>query len=673
MGDDAPHPVRLFGCTVCHGGNGRATDFSRAGHWPVSVDQEAEWTRKWGFSRGALPRELILPSHLGGAGCVQCHGGEPCGRTERRPPDGTEEGQRSPRELGRQLMLRMGCAGCHAADRPTKPGPPLGRLAAKTTPEWAFHWIAEPRRFRRTTWMPHFFQPDVDPARRTVLIRSMVRYLWSRSTAAADGVGTDTLPEGDVEAGARLFATVGCTGCHLHDDDVERDSVPLERLHGPNLAGTGNKVRAGWLYDWLRDPRSHRADTPMPNLRLTGDEAADLVAFLMASRDPAWDGLAMPQADAAVLDELVREYLEKELTMAESAARLADMRTTGDKELYLYLGRQSLRAYGCHGCHDVPGLEDAPQVAAALVDIGQDSRRLLSADATAVLAHSPRPGRPAAPDYGLSRREADAVLVNLLSFKPATVEPWRRARQGERARLENAGRRLLDRYGCLGCHQLGSQGGAIADTLADRENRPPDLTSIGSRLQSPWLFAYLHDPAKYARRPWLSVRMPSFPLQGDEAETLVRFFVAHDGASLLTAPAANPVTRDVQVGRAVATMLQCQRCHHDAPDAKDLSPSQLAPSYAGSRSRLRPEWMVDWILDPQSQIPGTEMPVTFAKGADGGPDASYLTATIAAPMFNVQRRRLLPLFESEEEMLIYLADARRVSEALRDYLLTLKE
>ncbi len=31
---NSPHPYATFGCTSCHGGRDRATDFTRAGHMP---------------------------------------------------------------------------------------------------------------------------------------------------------------------------------------------------------------------------------------------------------------------------------------------------------------------------------------------------------------------------------------------------------------------------------------------------------------------------------------------------------------------------------------------------------------------------------------------------------------------------------------------------------------
>lgn len=657
VGDAAPHPTRDFGCTACHGGDGRATDFAGAGHWPATAEQEAAWAERWGYSRTALPRSLILPAALAEAGCTHCH---------------------ASLEHGQRLVRRMGCDGCHAIDPPAlerlaatavRRGPPLDRLAAKTTPEWTFHWIAAPRRFRPTTWMPHLFPAPAGDAESATVIRAMVGYLWSR---ADGGPAAEPPPAGDAGKGAELFATVGCTGCHLLDAAARRDGADFERLHGPNLARTGNKVRPGWLYAWLRDPRSHRSDTPMPDLRLSRDEAADLTAFLMASRDPQWEDLELPAADAAAREELVRELLEDELTLAGAAARLAEM-SSDEKDLYL--GRRSLEAYGCHGCHRLPGLADAPAVAGPLSGAGSDPGRWLPApgeSAGTALAHRPRPGRPAAPDYGWSDGEATAVLAALLSWTPPVAEPWRRAQQGEQARNLATGRRLLAHYGCLGCHRLEGRGGAIAATLAADEPRPPDLSSTGARLQPAWLFAYLHDPAAHARRPWLRMRMPTFHLQPEEANALVRFFAAREGQPLFAAPPPAAAKRDVEVGRAVAAMLQCDACHADARDADRLATAELAPSYRSLSERLRPGWVVDWILDPHRFVPDTAMPVTFDHDAAGAPDSSYLKATISAPMFGDWRARLLQHFDSEQELLAYLEDAPRVAVALRDYLWSLE-
>src|SRR5262249_22124179 len=41
------HPPEKFGCTICHAGQGIATDFVGAGHQPKDEAQRAEWKKKY--------------------------------------------------------------------------------------------------------------------------------------------------------------------------------------------------------------------------------------------------------------------------------------------------------------------------------------------------------------------------------------------------------------------------------------------------------------------------------------------------------------------------------------------------------------------------------------------------------------------------------------------------
>src|SRR5258708_27376800 len=77
-------------------------------------------------------------------------------------------------------------------------------------------------------------------------------------------------PRGDLAAGRKIFETVGCLACHRVGDD-RRGIVGLEaaafREHGPNLAGTGSKVKAGGLYAGVRNPKASWPHTQQPTVR----------------------------------------------------------------------------------------------------------------------------------------------------------------------------------------------------------------------------------------------------------------------------------------------------------------------------------------------------------------------------------------------------------------------
>lgn len=671
-GADSPHPYPRFGCTPCHGGEGRATDFSRAGHTPASAEQADRWREDLGWRPGN--GRTMLPRDLTAAACGRCHGDELPHETDVAVP------QARLLEHGRRLIAALGCTACHADDAPAergspspsvalaeapgpspRVGPSLIGIAGKTTPAWVHRWLEAPRDFRETTRMPHVFAPpepaDGDAsARRSAKIRALVDYLWQVSRPAEH----KPPPAGDVEAGRALFETVGCAGCHLLGLEVDA-AVPEGRRHGPHLAGTGSKVDADWLYAWLRDPRAYRHDTPMPSLRLDEREAADLTAYLMTRRDPAWEGLSLPETDVETRDRLVLSALARDHTLEQSQARLERM---SERNRNLYLGEQTIARYGCHGCHQIAGFEQATVAGPTLNEVGSRLRERLVWPGSGSLAGAPESRRWQAathrPAYHLSDGETRAVTVALLG----QADPA--APAGERTIALARGRRILERYNCKGCHRIEGRGGFL-----DREAElgPPDLAHAGARLKAPWLYEYLADPGSHQIRPWLEVRMPTFGLSAAENNALVRFFAALDDQPLFAdEPLVPPPATDVAVGRVVFHLLQCGDCHQPATEESPIP--QEAPSHAQASERLRPDWAVSLILDPERWLPGTSMPANFLPEGDE-PGSSYLIGSISTPIFSVERERLLRLLGSQEELDAYLSDPERVATALRDYLWTL--
>ena len=48
-----------------------------------------------------------------------------------------------------------------------------------------------------------------------------------------------------------------------------------------------------------------------------------------------------------------------------------------------------------------------------------------------------------------------------------------------------------------------------------------------------------------------------------------------------------------------------------------MEASQLAPSFRLTGERLREDWIVDWMKDPQSITPGTQMPQFWPRRRSG--------------------------------------------------------
>jgi len=100
------------------------------------------------------------------------------------------------------------------------------------------------------------------------------------SAAPAPATPAATQPAGasDADYGRALFAAKGCAGCHRHDE------VPGSGEFGGNDVPelTDYAADPDFLRVWLKDPKSVRANTRMPNLGLSQAEIEALIVFLSA-------------------------------------------------------------------------------------------------------------------------------------------------------------------------------------------------------------------------------------------------------------------------------------------------------------------------------------------------------------------------------------------------------
>ena len=61
-------------------------------------------------------------------------------------------------------------------------------------------------------------------------------------------------------------------------------------------------------------------------------------------------------------------------------------------------------------------------------------------------------------------------------------------------------------------------------------------------------------------------------------------------------------------------MLKCQQCHIVGAIPEGKEASDMAPDLRLARSRLKPNWILDWLKDPQALQEGTRMPTFFSEG-----------------------------------------------------------
>jgi cytochrome c2 len=610
---ESPHPLERFGCTGCHYGRGRATTFSRAVHTPRSDEQEKEWHEKYGWEEDHYWDQPMYPVGSTESGCLKCH------------RSGVNVPQAELLNRGRDLYARAGCWGCHNTrgfENHRKVGPSLLHVVSKTTPEWAARWVKNPKSFKPSTRMPRFWDLDNNKdaevgARNNAEAAAIVAYIFKQ----AEPLAYPPAPSGDAAAGKALVESLGCRGCHILDE-AEAETASPYRRHGPSLSGIGSKANRQFLFQWLKNPQHYWSLTVMPNLRLTDREAADISAYLVSRRNTEFDSQPVPQAEPAALDEVTLEFLRAGLPDQIAKERLAAM---SEEEKKTYAGERLILRYGCFGCHEIKGFEKAQKIGVDLSDWG--SKMVTRLDFGYVdIDHSRRawltqklraprsfdqgkiktpPEKLRMPYFGFNDQEIEDIARNVLAQVRDEMPLEGVKRFTAEEDLAERGRLLVYEYNCRGCHLIEGQGGGIYETIEDPGFRPPNLNTQGAKVKADWLFSFLKQPSTI--RPWLKARMPTFGFTDEDANTLVRYFMALEKVEPFETVDRPEDRQKLVAGEVLLNRLQCLKCHV-VEAMGQLDASQLAPNFRLARERLREEWIVDWLADPQKIMPGTQMP-----------------------------------------------------------------
>lgn len=643
LGKNSPHPVEEFGCTSCHQGRGRGTDFIRSAHMPSSKEQAKEWEDKYNWHQMPLWEQPMYPLKYAEAGCFKCH-------SNQTTVKGAEK-----LNLGLQIIERAGCYNCHDIKKYKnwpKVGPDLTKIASKTTPEWAYRWIDNPKSFKHDTWMPDFFgqsnnnDPD-SKLRSEQEIRAMVHFLFENSD-------TFEMPPinnlGDSKNGEKLVKSIGCMACHNVKEGQRADGTTraeLRQQHGPGLEGLGSKTSPEWIYSWLKNPDSYHKQTRMPNMRLTDTEALDITTYLYESKNKDFSLSVIPSLNEAVLDEVVVSFLKKTNTQAQVDQKLPQM---SKNEKLSFSGEKLIMQYGCYSCHNIKGFENLKPIGTDLTTEGSKSPHNLDFgfmhikhinyawfeqklkdprifdEGKIKQAHE----KLVMPNYNLSENEVEAVVTALLGFvKDNIVKNKMKPRTPENLTIEE-GQKIVRQFNCQSCHKIEGDGGTIQASVSDwlvkykdktkteadsvvGSFSPPNLIGEGKKVQTQWLFDFLHSPTQI--RPWLKVKMPTYTFNASHLNVLTKYFSAIDKEEY-------PFTDNVDVSLSKKELVAaeklfskdyfgCAQCHIVGDKMPSGSAENWAPDFGLAQTRLKPEWIVDWIKNPNELLPGTKMPGYF--------------------------------------------------------------
>jgi len=647
----SPHTMDQFGCTSCHAGRARGTSFVSSSHTPGSLEQEQEWKEKYDWEKIHHWLQPMLPTKYTQASCFNCHQSQPI-------VDGGDK-----LAMGLNLISTSGCNNCHHIEsypKENNAGPPLTNLDKKLDKEWVSKWIKNPQSFRYNTWMPHFFEQENNSSpemirRNNSEIYAMTEYFFPNGSHVMNNSSTFI---GDYESGEKLFNAVGCMGCHQVKDEKEEnltfDNLPYElymskfgyeseeitryellKNQGPNLIGIGSKSDAEWIYNWIKNPSEYYPDTRMPDLRLSHEEAADITAYLLTLKNDDFTKLPSSYYDEEEMNNIAIGWLVKGFPEEEAIEKLNKM---SKAEVINYVGTKSINYYGCYTCHDIKGFEDAKPIGAELTQEGSKPLNTLDFGHIHSIGHNnyswfeQKLANPRIFDRDKIVAPEDKSRMPNFYFKPEEIEAITTAILGFNSNkfssnmlVENLvddknvfkGYSLIQSYNCQGCHIIDGFGGQIVDVIGSSEFSPPNLNTQGVKTQPDWLFTFFKNPTII--RPNLQVRMPSFTMFSDEDWNSVIKAFQHMENHSLSFEGTHMVDKnstEFKAGEKLHEFGACNNCHFYGEVKPIQGPATWAPNLALTKVRLRPEWVVDWLRNPQEIMPGTKMPAPYLPTSD---------------------------------------------------------
>ncbi len=576
---DNAHPPDKFGCTGCHEGQGVAVNSVHQAH-----------------GEGPLWELPLLRGSKAQSSCTSCH------------LDVQKFADDAPLLVeGQRLFEQVGCTGCHLVkgyENIPKIAPSLLKISAKVDPSWMVRWIENPHKFRPRSRMPNFDLKEDDAI-------ALASYIWSQSKEEGDKWTQEHpapagLREGDANAaakGKKLVETIGCKGCHGFADGEFTTPLGKSKDLVPNLKDISTKVGPQWIYHWLKNPRGFSPDTRMPSLRLSDDEALSITTYLTtlgAKSDPI-AGIQEKLADAASIKK----------------------------------GESLVRKWGCFGCHEIKGMEKESRIGAELTTFGSKAKEELFFgnrtdiketwdDWTYSKLKTPRIYateriEQVMPQFDLADEDIKALRILLGGFRERKVGQLYLADQGLRVQQVVEGRRLMQQYNCVGCHEIEKRGGYIRKYYEESPTlAPPVLNGEGEKVQSNWFFSFLKAPIPI--RPWLELRMPTFGFSDEHTNQLIGFF---NGLSKVEIPYAYIDDKKIPPDHIEAAKklvskdyFNCFSCHQQGEKKPEGPVEGWAPDLTLARQRLNPNWILKWLKDPQKVQPGTKMPSFYP----GGPD-----------------------------------------------------
>jgi len=425
------HDPEKFGCTICHQGQGLATNYN-------DIHEVSEFWDK-----------PLLPDKYIEATCGRCHIGQNLKDTPNL-------------NYGKEIVEDFNCVGCH--DLPgikKKFVPGLDGIGSKVTGrQWMVNWLKNPNKVLSKAKMPNFLFSDDEVNTLTDFLMSFKSFTGSVQPDSIPKIYEQRKEEDDfINLGKTKFREARCISCHTVEGKGGHLAVDLIKV--------ASKANATWIYNYIRNPKKFQPGVAMPQFGFSSEEAAAITAYI-ESEFVDWD---LPDEDKSDYKHPA-DFFAKGLALFNK---------------YNCSGCHNLSAKGI-AVNKGPELELIGSKNLYQIEWGSSSITHTLYNFLENKIKSPRifGDQTRMPVFNLSGKQVEAITTYLLSLQkidfpfnylqiappPPVYFP-----KGEVAKI-------INKYSCLQCQKIEGTGGTIA----------PDLSIVGSQLQLNWIKKYFEVP-----------------------------------------------------------------------------------------------------------------------------------------------------------------------------------
>ena len=414
---------------------------------------------------------------------------------------------------GQRIVESVGCLGCHITGDETREaagprrtfGQPLQAVGSKTSAEWLFDWVRDPRHYSAETYMPDLRLTDGEVADVAAYLAGLTGGTGTVAQATFQAADVDAalldymraiVPAEEAEAtlaamsaeerrldlGRRAIGRYGCYSCH--EISGFEDTQPI----GTELSAEGSKLLPQFDFAFMHDAIPHSKRDWIKS-KLIDPRIYDQNRVLQPLEKLRMPDFGFSEDEARLLTTAVMSFQRDVQPKVAQVPRSARKDATID-------GRNLVRRRNCVACHEIEGdggdyrqLVEDPSLAPPLLT---PEGAKVQPDWLYAFLRGPITIRPwlevRMPTFGLDDPHWNDVLDYFAAVSDS-VGPFRTHEAVTDAAELRPGEELFEQLQCQSCHVTDTipEGRALADLA-------PDLRMAPERLQPAWVLDWLSDP-----------------------------------------------------------------------------------------------------------------------------------------------------------------------------------